>query len=265
MRLPRLLAVPLLLVLAAACGGSGTETLSPSQAVRAAAASAADVKSARMSLVSTSVLGTQTVKITGTGAYDYTTHNGTFSIELPGSLGGAIEARTVDGVVYLQLPTDKSTFYSLKASDIATTSFGAGTDPSAGLAALQGVSSDVRKVGSEEVRGARTTHYAGTYDVQAALSKVTGPAKDALTSTLAGKDLSAVPFDAYIDDSGRMRKFVQTFDVTGPDGKKLSNSSTLELFDFGAEVKVTAPPASQVKDGAPLLDALKGAAATKTG
>ena len=38
------------------------------------------------------------------------------------------------------------------------------------------------------------------------------------------------------------------------------STTTLELFDFGTKVVVQVPAADKIKDGAPLLKALKGAA-----
>jgi hypothetical protein len=249
------------LALTAACGGSGgsTQTLSPAQAVKVASQTTSHAKSSKMAFTGHTTFGGQDISISGTGAFDYGTHDGTLSLQVPSALAGAIEERIVDGVVYVQLPTQPGTFYSVRAADLAGTSLGTSTDPASGLQALQGVSSDVRKVGSEKVRGAETTHYKGTYDVQAALAKLTGPAKQMLTKALSATDLKSVPFDAYVDDAGRMRKFVQTFSTTVK-GQQITSNTTLELFDFGTPVDVTAPPAAQVKDGGTLLAALKTSA-----
>jgi hypothetical protein len=110
-----------------------------------------------------------------------------------------------------------------------------------------------------------TTHYKGTYDVQAALAKLTGPAKDALSRTLGNGSVSAVPFEAYVDKQNRLRRFVQQFTATQTGGLKVTTLTTLDLYDFGTPINVTAPPASQVKDGAPLLDALKNVGGSATG
>lgn len=264
MRRTSLLAVPLaLLTLTAACGSnssSKTETLSPAQAVKVASQTTSHAKSSKMAFTSHTTFGGQDISVNGAGAFDYVTHDGTLSLKVPGALAGAIEERIVGGVVYVQLPTQPGVFYSVKVADLVGTSLGSSTDPAAGLQALQGVSSDVKKVGEETVRGAKTTHYRGTYDVQAALAKLSGPAKAMLTRTLSATDLKSVPFDAYIDGDGLMRKFSQTFTTTVK-GQKIDSSTTLELFDFGSPVSVSPPPAAQVKDGSALLAALK----TRTG
>jgi hypothetical protein len=263
MRLPRLLVVPLVAVLAAACGGA--QTLSTVEVIRAAATTTSQQKTSKMEFGSTTTLGTQRVTLTGVGAFDYTSRNGSMTVEIPGAGGGQLLERVVNGVAYIQLPTAKDTFYSLKLADIAGTSFGASTDPTSSLQGLQGVSSDVRKVGSEKVRGVSTTHYKGTYDVRAALAKLTGPTKDALSRALGSSNVSAVPFEAYIDKQRRLRRFVQQFAVTQTGGLKVTTLTTLDLYEFGTPINVTAPPASQVKDGAPLLDALKSVGGAPTG
>jgi hypothetical protein len=42
----------------------------------------------------------------------------------------------------------------------------------------------------------------------------------------------------------------------------INSTTTLEFFDFGTSVTVTAPPAAQVKDGSPLVASLGGKAPT---
>ena len=90
-----------------------------------------------------------------------------------------------------------------------------------------------------------------------------GAAKQLIQSTLDQSNLSQVPFDAWIDDQGRVRRLTQTLDLTAPavgtaTPQKVHTSTSIEVYDFGTTVSVTAPPADQVKDGAPLLAAIKG-------
>jgi hypothetical protein len=266
MRRSHLVLVPLLAIIVAGCGNGsgGTETLSPAQAVRAAATSTAHEKSSKIEITTVATVGAQPVTIKAGGAFDYANHTGQMSLQLPGGTLGTIEERIVGGVVYIEIPNAKGTFYSLNLDDLVGTSFNTSTDPTSGLQALQGASSDVAKVGDETVRGAKTTHYKGTYDIKVALSKLSGAVKDALLRTFGSADLPPVPFDAYIDDQGRMRKLDQHLEITS-NGQNIVTDTTLELYDFGTKVDVTAPPASQVKDGRPLLDALKGAGGTGTG
>jgi hypothetical protein len=265
MRRSHLVLVPLFAIVVAGCGNGsgGTETLSPAQAVRAAATSTTHEKSSKIEVTTVATVGTQPITIKATGAFDFANHTSQMSMQLPGGVG-TIETRIVDGIMYIEVPNAKGTFYSLKPDELAGTSLSNTTDPTSGLQALQGVSSDVTKVGEETVRGDKTSHYKGTYDIKVALSKLSGEFKARFQSYFGNTDIPPVPFDAYIDDQGRMRKFDQHLEITR-NGQNIVTDTSLELYDFGTKVDVTAPPASQVKDGRPLLDALKGAGGAGTG
>ena len=220
----------------------------------------------KFKLTSTTVIGSQDVTFSGEGAFDPVARTGQLSFDVPGadgspSGGGTIEQRIIGPDLYLTLPQTPGTFYRLKVSDVAGTSLGGSTDPTASLQALTELA-DVQEVGTEQVRGAETTHYEGTYDVEAAIAGAQGPAKAVLQSTLGAVELDAVPFDAYVDADGRLVRFEQELELpatpqTG--GQPLRSRTVLELFDFGTAVVVTPPPAATVKDGAPLLAALKAA------
>lgn len=278
----RLLVLPALAALAlTACGGSGPSTAAggsgPGGAgpggkdamavVQAAARDTTATGSSKFALTSTTAIGGQDVTFAGEGAFDYAAKTGQLTFNVPGadgsaSGGGSIEERLIGPDLYLTLPQMPGVFYRLKTADVAGTSLGGSTDPTASLSALQGIT-EVKEVGKERVRGEQATHYQGTYDVKKALSSVTGTAKTLLQGTLGSTTLSSVPFDAYLDGKGRLVKFAQELELpataqTG--GKKLTSKTVLELFDFGTTVTVAAPPAAQVRNGAPLLAALKGAA-----
>jgi hypothetical protein len=54
-----------------------------------------------------------------------------------------------------------------------------------------------------------------------------------------------LPAQVWIDDQGRLRKMDFSFHLQ-QNGQKADISFSLELFDFGVQVNVQAPPASQV-------------------
>lgn len=268
----RLSALVLGTALLAGCGGGGdggsTQASGPAAdtLVAASAAKSSGAGTSKISLVSATQVNGQDVAFSGEGVYDYTKKTGSLSFQVPGAdgsaaSGGKIEERILGDALYLQLPQQPGVFYKLKLSDVAGTSLGGSTDPTAALAALQAVS-DVREVGTEKVRDAETTHYAGEYDVQKAVSLAQGSAKTVLQSVLRGADLKTVPFDAYLDDEGRLVKFVQKVELpatAATGGKPITSTTTLELYDFGTKVAVVAPTGAAVRDGAPLLAALKSA------
>lgn len=257
-------------VLLTACGGSGgssaeapaTPALTPVAAVRSAADATAQAGSSRIELLSETSAAGQQVQVTATGVVDNAAGTGQISLQLPAAAGGGVlEQRILGDVVYLTLPQEPGVFYKLDAAALAGTSFGSSTDPAGGLKALQAVSDDVREVGKERVRDADTTHYAGSYDLQAAAANLQGPAKALVEQLGELTGQTSLPFEAWLDDQQRVRKLVQTVEIPASEqtgGKPVTTTSTIELFDFGTPVEVSAPPADQVKDGGPLLEGLTG-------
>lgn len=244
----------------AACGGDAParRAASPLAAVQAAAARSSSAGSSQFSLENTTVVTGQPIRITGEGAFDYAGKQGTLKLVLP---TGSVEQRVVGGKVYLALSQQPGTFYALTLDQVQGTSLGGSTDPSASFASLDAASDDVREVGHEKVRDADTTHYRGTVDVKKAVATANGAARQIAEATLGRAGVSRVPFDAWVDDSGRLRKYVQELQVPagpGTGGAPVKSSTTIELFDYGVDVQVKAPAPQDVKDGAPLLAALKG-------
>ncbi len=264
------LAVPALLAMTvglAACGGgssspssSTTTQLSPVAAIQAASDTTSKAGSSKFEQTTTTSVAGKDVSVKASGAFDPAKGTGQVTVNLGGQ---SIEERFLDGELYLAVPGQTSSFYKVALSDLVGTSLASSTDPTAGFQALKAASSGVSKVGTEQVRDASTTHYKGTYDAKAALAKVDGAAKQLIQATIDQSNLSQVPFDAWIDGQGRIRRLTQTLDVSTPASaggapQKVHTSTTIEVYDFGTAVSVTAPPAAQVKDGAPLLAAIKG-------
>lgn len=272
-----LVTVPLLVAVAAVqagCGGasstrasggaaappspSALPTVSPVLRLQAASESTSKAGSARFALESHSQVAGKTVTETVDGVQDPARRLAQMTVRL--GLGGqqtSIEERVVGDALYIGVPQSPGTFYQVSVSQLVGTSLANSTDPTAGLQALRAASNDTTVVGQDQVRGAVTTHYRGTYDAKAALAKVDGAAKQLFQQALQGGNTTAVPYDAWIDQQGRLVKMQQHITATVK-GQSVVSDSTVELFDFGTAVAVSAPPAAQVKDGAPLLKALRG-------
>ena len=249
-------------VLAAGCGGGkASVSTDPVAAGRTAGDKVVGAGTSRFVLTSKTRIGSQKVTITGDGLFDFGAKTGSLDFKLDaGGQGGDIQERITGGNLYLSLPKMPGIFYKLALADVGGTSLGSSTDPSASFAALKGVSNGVQRVGSEAQRGEPTTHYKGTIDVQKALASSSGLAKDLLQQGLASSGLTTLPFEAYIDSAGRLRKYVQAVQLPGSaktGGKPIDSTTTVELFDFGTKVDVQVPPLAKTKDGAPLLRALK--------
>lgn len=264
-RCRRLVAAGALLAVAA-CGSSeggssSTDSLSPAAAVRAAATTTAEAGSSRFALSSTTEAAGQTVEVTGEGRYDPATRTGSAVLELPGGVG-TMEQRFVGDDLYLTVPGQPG-FFRLSLADLVGTSLENAADPTGSLQALEEVSDDVREAGEEQVRGTATTRYEGTIDGQQALDQLGGAVRELAEQGIDMDALGAVPFTAWVDDDGRLRRFTSSIELTATgegETQDVTTTTTLELFDFGVEVAVEAPPADQVQDGAPLLDALRGTA-----
>lgn len=248
------------IALVAGCSSGGDD---PGQVVRAAATKTAAAESSRLALTVDVHSGAQTGTVTAEGAFDYGNRRGRMTMDLSsvaGAMGlGTVEA-IVDGpVLYMkfpaaiaaQLPGGKSWVKidveaagkqaGLDMSQLSDLQQG---DPTQALQYLRGASDDVTKVGEEEVRGAHTTHYTATLDLEKAASSLSGAARKAYDDAVAKLGTSTLPADVWVDDAGRARKL--TFRQSAAD-------VTLELFDFGVDVATAPPPADQVVDLASIL------------
>ena len=121
--------------------------------------------------------------------------------------------------------------------------------PTNALAYLGGTS-DVKKVGAELVRGAKTTHYRVTVDLHRAADRARGSERAALRQVIAQSKLKTQPLDVWIDGNGYIRK-VNYLEHAG--GRQTAEVA-MELHDFGKPVSITPPPKSSVVD---LMNALQ--------
>lgn len=242
-----LLVLPLVLALAA-CGKSSPK-VDNATVLRDSVTKAAATSSKVDFTVATAAAG-QDVTTKGTGAFDGST--GEMSLTVAGQ---TVQERITGGVVYLQLP-GQSGWYVVKLSDIVGTSFQASSNPGDSAAFLLAADKNVTKVGSEKVRGASTTHYRGTVPLDAQhLAKIGGIARNAIQK-LVDSGTTAIPFDAWVDDKGRLVKMTETVDVT-VSAVRAHVVTTLERYDFGTKVDVVAPPKDEQKDGSQIVAALK--------
>ena len=243
---------------AGACGGGSdaTETLQPADAVRAAVSTTTHEQSSRLAMTIHTDAGAIKVDMTADGLFDYAKKTGRMSMTVPGS-GQKIEAIMTASTMFLKVPGQGSSYYALPMKELGGTSFGSTADPTQSLQVLTGLSDDVTSVGTEKVRGDDTTHYRGTYDLRRSLAKLNGLPKQAVQKLIDSGATTIVPFDAYVDAQGRLRKLVQVTDTKLPSSTQDVHSTvTMELYDFGTPVNVKIP--TDVKDGSAFLGAMKG-------
>lgn len=132
--------------------------------------------------------------------------------------------------------------------------FGAFGDPTQGpgslLEGLQVLDENVRKVGTESVRGVDTTRYSGTLDLFKLLA-LAAPEAQAELGMPAGVSGFEMPFDVWIDGDGLPRRMRMTMDFSSmgfvPAGSEApAMSFTYEMFDYGEPVTIRLPDASEV-------------------
>ena len=268
MRLPPvLLAAGAAVALLAGCSGtadpepaaSSAEPVNVGALFRQAAVDTDAAGSGRYVLITTTKVNGTDVTFSGEGIYDWSQDLGQTTYDIP---VGKVLQRLLGPDLYLALPQQPEVFFKLKTSDVAASPVGGTVDPSAQLHLLAAVE-QAEAVGEEEIRGEPTTHYRGTYDVARAIRGGRGVQQPALTSLLGvAKDMKEASYDVFLDEDGLLRRLQQTVEVPASEatgGQELAVTTTLELYDFGIEVKVLPPPATAVRDGAPLLAALRSA------
>ena len=118
------------------------------------------------------------------------------------------------------------------------------------LDALRGVKGDVKRVGSDKVRGTRATHYRVTIDADQAVNSAPEGQRDEVRNSIGALGSKTIPADVWVDGKGRLRKVRLHVAASSTTTKGLV---AFEFFDLGARVNVEAPPANEVVDFQDLL------------
>ena len=131
------------------------------------------------------------------------------------------------------------------------------TDPRELLDVLRGVAGTVETVGTEELRGAETTHYRATIDPseyeKLAPSTAGGDAAPLAQQLAAQAEVGPIPVDVWLDGEGLVRKLSLSFSAKqAGTSETRSASMTFELWDYGQDVGIDVPPADAVADASSL-------------
>jgi len=130
-------------------------------------------------------------------------------------------------------------------------------DPRKILEYLRAVSGEIETVGAEELRGVETTHYRATVDLRR-YDTLVPPAKREELKTMLGEiveqsGIGDVPVDVWVDEFGLVRKLTMAFSATQPGTTESATvSMSFELYDYGKDVEIDVPPASDVVDASAL-------------
>jgi hypothetical protein len=245
----------------AGCGGSASAV----ETVRGSAARTVAASTARMAM-SLSSSGTRSAfaqgAFAGDGVVDLRHNRGRLTLKLS-SLGNVTAEAVYEGaVVYVHQPQlaalaagkqwlklDVAQLVKQSGVDLGGLNQLSQTDPTQTLQFLRGVSSNVVKVGTETLRGAKTTHYKVVVDLALAARKAPAALRSAITGIMQRTGVKDQPADVWLDGQGRLRKLAYSQDLAKFSKAQTGTVSiTMELYDFGARVHVAVPPASQVTD-----------------
>jgi hypothetical protein len=256
-------------VVTAGCGGgSNAVALDP---VAAAATKTQDAGAAhiRFSLAfNAPQLSGKTVRIRGTGAIDGTSgemtlglgsllqqagvpagtsmteiflrEDGDFVIYL--DLGPALSAQIPGGKEWLKL--DVSKLGQSAGIDLNQLLSGSQLQPNDLLSMLKSEDAQIRKVGTATIDGAATTHYHVVLEMVEAL-KERGVSSPILAAIAA--QMPTLPEDVWIGNDGLVRRIKLAFAMQ-EQGKPFRMAMAMDLYDYGADVTIAAPPSSDVFD-----------------
>ncbi|MEU8616223.1 hypothetical protein [Streptomyces sp. NPDC048623] len=235
-------------------GGGGGD---PAETVRDAAEGLARAGSARASTSMEMASGGTRVTIRGEGSYDFRLRTGSLQVVLPKDAAGESAHRPITellapGALYMKnrgagVPADKWVRVDTTTLDDGNLVTGGATDPAAAAELLRGARG-VTYVGETELAGEKVRHYRGTADIGEAARLASPQVRGALAAAAKGFTTDTVPFDAFLDETGRLRKVRHRFSFSNQ-GRTVAVASTTLLYGFGARVTVELPARKDIYAG----------------
>jgi len=252
-----------LMVCATGCTGSGaaaenTGTAS-AEALRQASTNLVKAGSSKAHTSMEMATGGTRVTIRGEGVYDYRRQVGRLKVRLPQDPGGADGHRPITellapGALYMKnrgagVPADKWVRVDTATLSDGNLVTGGATDPFTAAELLRGTR-EATYVGKTSVAGTPVRHYRGTADLDEAAERASDGNRGPLRAAAKGFATADVPFDAYLDEQGRIRKLRHRFSfVNGQQEGTVAVTSTLLLYDFGTPADVRLPDAGDIYAG----------------
>lgn len=199
------------------------------------------------------------VTIRGQGVYDFKKQLGQLKVLLPQDPAGAVEHRPITellapGALFMKnrgagVPADKWVRVDTATLSDGNLVTGGATDPFAAAELLRGART-ATYMGRTEVAGTPVRHYRGTADLDIAARSASRGNRKALAAAAKGFATAEVPFDAYLDDQGRVRKLRNRFSfINGRQQGTVAVASTTLLYDFGAPARVRLPEPEDIFAG----------------
>ena len=147
---------------------------------------------------------------------------------------------------------------ALGPDDIDTTTEGFGFssssgDPTALLESLEAAEAELTEVGTETVRGVETTHWRALVDLETLAEDASTEERAELEAQFGDLSQSAFPVDLWlgVDDGYLYRYRLDLASEAFFDGGEEIEAATMtfEFYDYGADVGIAPPPASEIIDG----------------
>ncbi|MEU7697651.1 hypothetical protein [Streptomyces sp. NPDC039028] len=229
----------------------------PALAVRNAPDALARAGTSKASTSMEMAAGGTRVTIRGEGGYDFRRRTGRLQVVLPKDAAGTSEHRPITelltpGALYMKnrgagVPADKWVRVDTTTLDDGNLVTGGATDPAAAAELLRGAR-QVVYLGETELAGVKVGHYRGVADIAHAARVAVPQLRGALAAAAKGFTTDAVPFDAYLDGEGRLRKVRHQFSFSNQ-GRTVAVASTTLLYGFGIPVTVTLPDRRDIYAG----------------
>jgi hypothetical protein len=127
--------------------------------------------------------------------------------------------------------------------------FGGSGSPTELLDMLSEASARLDVVGTEKVRGVSTTHYRALIDTEALAQDMNAAERAEFEEELGARPIGDLPIEFWLDDEGMLRKYL--IDLSDPDmftedDQIESAQMAFEIWDYGADLGITPPPADQI-------------------
>jgi hypothetical protein len=239
-------------ILAAGCGTKMAPAVGLSAAV-----SHTGGQTARMAATTTVASTGMSVSFTETGVFDFAHSRGMISMQSPMGMTEIFLPPevyiNVPGGSGSSLPHGKS-WIALDAGTLGGSAdsvlgpFGGNADPADLLASLTAVSSSVTRLGTATVRGVPVTGFRVSIDPAKAAARVPSAERAGFLQFVKTLGQGAIPVDVWVDGQNLVRRV--TFSLNEPGGTGASAGARLtesvDFYDFGVPVRVSAPPAAQV-------------------
>jgi hypothetical protein len=249
---------------AAGCAGSGAaaeggRAADPVGTLHRAADTLVGAGSSKARTSMEMATGGTRVTIRGEGVYDYRHRLGRLKVMLPQDPAGESRHRPITELLTPEalfmknrgagVPADKWVRVATASLSDGNLVTGGATDPLAAAEVLRGTRT-ATYVGRTELAGTAVRHYRGTADLTVAARNATGGNRASLAAAAKGFATARVPFDAYLDDEGRIRKVRYRFSfVNGQRERAVAVASTTLLYGFGAAVDVRLPASRDIYAG----------------